>query len=561
MIKEAVKRKLCVVKEDWLDRCITDGRRVTESGSLIRGEAREEPAAGGKRKETERKTTVIVKGKGAVHRDSGMDDCAHVLERGGCVYSATLNKTDLAAGTNSFYVLQVIESDSKLSTHIFRAWGRIGTTVGGNLCEHKSVDECIKDFKKYFLEKTGNRWEDRKNFVVQPGKFNLSELGIASEDAEDGAKKKQKKDVASNLPAPVERLMALLFDEEMMKRTMMEMEVDLEKMPLGNLSQKQIKRGYGALTELQDMLGNAALDEFDRKQAILGASNKFYSIIPQSFGTKGLSEKWLIDTEEKLLEKLRLVESLLELEIAVGMINSKGSEEESAGEARYRQLRTDLSPIAEGSEEWSLVNKYMQNTHGKTHTGYSLSITDLFSVEREGESARFKPHSKDPNRQLLWHGSRLSNWASILSQGLRIAPPEAPVTGYMFGKGVYFADASSKSANYCMATPQSNEALLLLSEVALGDMHELTRSQVALPKNKPADKLSVKGVGKTTPDPKGTVTMPDGVVVPCGELEEKYGVRSELIYNEYIVYDTSQIKTRYLVRVKFDFQTTKRGGR
>lgn len=35
------------------------------------------------------------------------------------------------------------------------------------------------------------------------------------------------------------------------------------------------------------------------------------------------------------------------------------------------------------------------------------------------------------DRQLLWHGSRLTNWVGILSQGLRIAPPEAPVTGYM----------------------------------------------------------------------------------------------------------------------------------
>ena len=50
---------------------------------------------------------------------------------------------------------------------------------------------------------------------------------------------------------------------------------------------------------------------------------------------------------------------------------------------------------------------------------------------------------------LLFHGSRISNYAGILGQGLRIAPPEAPVTGYMFGKGVYFADMSSKSANYC----------------------------------------------------------------------------------------------------------------
>jgi hypothetical protein len=34
------------------------------------------------------------------------------------------------------------------------------------------------------------------------------------------------------------------------------------------------------------------------------------------------------------------------------------------------------------------------------------------------------------------------------SSGLRIAPPEAPVTSYMFGKGVYFTDMFSKSANY-----------------------------------------------------------------------------------------------------------------
>ena len=32
---------------------------------------------------------------------------------------------------------------------------------------------------------------------------------------------------------------------------------------------------------------------------------------------------------------------------------------------------------------------------------------------------------------LLWHGSRITNMAGILGQGLRIAPPEAPVTGYM----------------------------------------------------------------------------------------------------------------------------------
>ena len=37
-----------------------------------------------------------------------------------------------------------------------------------------------------------------------------------------------------------------------------------------------------------------------------------------------------------------------------------------------------------------------------------------------------------------------------------------------FGKGVYFADMVSKSANYCSTSHDSNIACMLLCEVALG---------------------------------------------------------------------------------------------
>lgn len=40
----------------------------------------------------------------------------------------------------------------------------------------------------------------------------------------------------------------------------------------------------------------------------------------------------------------------------------------------------------------------------------------------------------------------------------------------MFGKGVYFADMVSKSANYCRTSYVDNIGLMLLCEVALGDM-------------------------------------------------------------------------------------------
>ena len=59
------------------------------------------------------------------------------------------------------------------------------------------------------------------------------------------------------------------------------------------------------------------------------------------------------------------------------------------------------------------------------------------------------------------------NWNEYVT-GLRIAPPEAPVTGYMFGKGVYFADMVSKSANYCYASHVDPVGVLLLCEVSHG---------------------------------------------------------------------------------------------
>ena len=121
-------------------------------------------------------------------------------------------------------------------------------------------------------------------------------------------------------------------------------------------------------------------------------------------------------------------------------------------------------------------------------------------------------------------GSRLTNFVGILSQGLRIAPPEAPATGYMvlflipfhlsslsllmhvlnltcavcflwgpysisfflfpfrfnlqFGKGIYFADLVSKSAQYCYTDRNNPVGLMILSEVALGEVYELKKAEV-----------------------------------------------------------------------------------
>lgn len=83
-----------------------------------------------------------------------------------------------------------------------------------------------------------------------------------------------------------------------------------------------------------------------------------------------------------------------------------------------------------------MIEEYVKNGKG-CYSG--LRVVDAFKIDREGEDKIYNP-LKLSNKKLLWHGSRFSNYVGILSQGLRIAPPEAPSTGYLFGKGVYFAD-------------------------------------------------------------------------------------------------------------------------
>ena len=99
-------------------------------------------------------------------------------------------------------------------------------------------------------------------------------------------------------------------------------------------------------------------------------------------------------------------------------------------DTHYHELHCLLRPVEKEDELFQMVERYVRDTHGKTHTQYRLEVKGLFAVEREGEKERFMDVG---NRQLLWHGSRLTNWVGILKQGLRIAPPEAPVTGYMVG--------------------------------------------------------------------------------------------------------------------------------
>ena len=187
------------------------------------------------------------------------------------------------------------------------------------------------------------------------------------------------------------------------------------------------------------------------------------------------------------------------------------------------------------------IEKYVKNTQGH----YKLEVLDCFELKRDGEAKIFNPDNLT-NRKLLWHGSRFSNFVGILSQGMRIAPPEAPKSGYNFGKGVYFADLVGKSTPYCRPELSNQIATFVLCEVALGNSRQLLRPDYDAD-NLPNGFHSTHAIGRQRPKPSQTEYLGD-VEMPLGQVEDYPA--GGMGANEFVVYKTNQIQMKYLVRVK-----------
>uniref|UniRef100_A0AAX7TUJ1 Poly [ADP-ribose] polymerase n=1 Tax=Astatotilapia calliptera TaxID=8154 RepID=A0AAX7TUJ1_ASTCA len=485
--------------------------------------------------------TVVMKGKAPVDSECKAKlGKAHVYNEGNDVYDVMLNQTNLQFNNNKYYLIQLLEDDSSKVYSVWMRWGRVGkvgqnslTVCGGDLLKAKDV------FKKKFFEKTKNEWEHRDSFEKVAGKYDMVFMDYSTNEKVRLGKVLLKK--TSELDSRIQSLLELICDLKAMEECVLEMKFDTKKAPLGKLTPEQIRAGYSALKKIEDCLKKKKGSSRD----LLEACNQFYTRIPHDFGLKTPP---LIQTEEELKAKIALLEALSDIQIAVKMVKSSEDSDEHPLDRQYHSLRCKLQPLDSSNNEYKVIEQYLHTTHAPTHCDYTMTVLDIFSVDRDGEKILLLT--------LLWHGSRLSNWVGILSQGLRVAPPEAPVTGYMFGKGIYFADMSSKSANYCFSNQNNNVGLLLLCEVALGESNELLDADYEA-NNLPAGKHSTKGLGQTGPDHKNAVTL-DGMTVPMGP-GVKTGVGKSnaysLLYNEFIVYNPAQTRMRYLLRVKFNYSS------
>ncbi|KAL6360737.1 hypothetical protein LRP88_06444 [Fusarium phalaenopsidis] len=527
-------------------------------------------------KATKAKTTKASKSKAAVKDESEEEEEEDFIKKKDVKIPldefCTLPTPTRPTTTISFIAFR---SDPKGSTFkTWTRWGRVGEGGQKAVLGNGALADAIKQFEKKFKDKSGLSWENRGD-NPKPGKYAFIERSYDpdSDDDEDeeDAKAVKKEGDEDETPAPectlekpVKELMELIFNQQYFQATMTSLNYDAKKLPLGKLSKATITRGFQQLKDLAALLDDPTLAAskwgMSMSQATEHLSNTFYTVIPHAFGR---NRPPIIRDNSMLKKEIELLESLSDMKDAADImkIDRKTVDTVHPLDRQFQGLGLEeMTPLDRKSNEFVHLENYLNESRGATHH-MSYEVQDIFRIERQGETQRFDNSEYatiKSDRRLLWHGSRCTNFGGILSQGLRIAPPEAPVSGYMFGKGIYLADMSSKSAGYCCSYISNGHALLLLCEAELGDpLQKLTQADYDAGDNAKAKGMhSTWGQGNTGPSKwvdagfvheslKG-IKMPDTKVKP-GPTNVK---NASLYYNEYICYDIAQVKLRYLLRVK-----------
>lgn len=470
-----------------------------------------------------------------------------VRSNDGKAYECLLFKIDIQLNRNSLYKVKILEGESNRDIYLVKEYGRIGfqlETISKKMDCENALNKAIEEFMQIFLEKTGNEWS------VEPHNFNSlvisgSNYTVLNTDYRERSALQQVSEslVTNHFDDSVKDLMLLICETKILQQILLEMGI-VANVPFSMLSRENLclaEKVLGTIGEWFETLKPT-------NKGFLMLSGLFYRLIPQSNGYLPLPT---INNKQILKVKKEQIRDLLNMEVTFTFLHGVHN---NPILGCYRFLDTEISTLDPLSDEHAMLTEYSNNT--RTTDGYhpAFEIVDIFKVQRYGDDERFRAHENCENRVLLWHGSDTKNYGSIFKNGLLIAPPsDVAINGKMFGRGIYFADMCSKSVQYSKPVPQGTpqgEALILVCEVALGNSHEVNEWLGAnfCREMLPEGTDSVKAVGQTYPE---GYDIFEGVKVPLGIPHCDEEIETVLRHNEFIIYEESRCKIKYLMKIRF----------
>ncbi|KAJ5198874.1 hypothetical protein N7472_004078 [Penicillium cf. griseofulvum] len=406
----------------------------------------------------------------------------------GLIWDATLVRVGLKKQVEVFRIQLLVHHESEM----FHTWDlhyEFGSSEDSKSIGNVGNLESAKDmFEEKFELYSGSAWEDR-DIPSLEGEAYISlqihrEVPIITDEI-------------SPLPAGVENVLKIIFKPGNLKKYLDSLNTYGRNLLSGTkVDKKKLLIGIAVLSKLM---------EPTNPDLVSDNHSQWRKELCRIYRTLILKNKTFSDCNDTIRQELE------SLELLVKLCNASEIQEKKCLSSSLA-----MSQVSQG-------------------------VIGIFRLERPGEAERFAQWEKANldiigDRRLLWHGSKSSNFAGILSQGLR-GDGIVSTDGKHFVPGVFFADMATKSAGYCRQ--KGGEALMLLCEVELGTGNALSGYYAGSTVH---DKW--RDAGYIHPDFKGC-KVPD---VHAGTKTAR-GAPSNLYHSEYIAHSPAQIRQRYLFHV------------
>ena len=486
--------------------------------------------------------------------------------------------------SNKYYTAQVCKSRKTGIWYAYFEWGRVGAkSPQFQFEEHPSEDSAQRSFEEQCHSKNDKRgvWTTiagLPTLTAKPGKdvYLVRELTTRSTGLPDA---KTIKFVESNAPVAPTKATAVISKPESVDRETSTLLRDLiggtisytrssmadNSLPTFN----SITQARTIITEAQKRLVHIGedLDEQIADKELRNYSSELYRRIPKIKPVGTPDSVWILSRNNMLSwqQDLDAFESAL-----------KGQAQVDTNTVDpYMGLPISMNWINPNTELGKFLYQWWPNASANKHRGVgNMKIKNMWKVERHGDEERFvvkqskiqkeltgkkiveRPlfQPKDrldlsskqkeiygmTNTCLLLHGTRTNSVSGILRENFR-QPKDLPavlITGAMFsssGSGTYFADDWRKSAGYTSMRGSywssgsggvaNRDAFMFGCEAIVGQPHVALKSHPY--SGPPKETHCVFGMGRNHPSASGK----------SGAVEN----------NEWIVFDISQIRIKYLV--------------
>lgn len=276
------------------------------------------------------------------------------------------------------------------------------------------------------------------------------------------------------------------------------------------------------ISEAQDVIFDMVSHQ-DDLYAVQMKMQHLFVVIPRKM--KNVSEM-LPATPEQVPEMIQREQDILDVMEAKVSQNEKECHNTADDDQTVLDvLGLDIRKCSEKENEQ--IKKHL----GKESLG---KFKRAFRVHNQKTDRRFDKYMEnhalnDSDIHYFYHGSRNMNYYGLITEGPRLNP-KAPITGKMFGYGIYFANRAKKSINYTdlsgayWSNGASKQAFLAVYKVAYGnplDVDVWSRDMTSYT----ADRISPH----------------DAVFAHKG---------TSLINDEIIVYDEAQVTLQYIIELK-----------